>query len=114
MNWNDVPTEVIESVLNKWKQILAHGEWRQDKIWIPCALCVFIDCEPISNTHCYYHCPASNGDWCKGGAYDSKLALSSQFNEYNHEKWLDNVEEFCNGLEKHLNRRKERENDKTI
>jgi len=118
MEWKDVPTPVIEQILDKWKSVLAHGEWINHKTWTACALCEFIvewREENGERAHCANICPASNGDWCNEKGILSKLSMSyhADRDEEKTEEWLDAVEEFVNGLEKHLERRKKNETKTT-
>ena len=117
MKWEDVPTPVIEQVLDKWKSVLVHGEWIKNRTWTPCALCEFVEnwmSEMYINapkSDCPYHCPASNGDWCNEKGIASRLSMSyhTDLDGEKTEEWLANVEEFVKGLEKHLERRKRKE-----
>jgi len=114
MEWKDVPTPVIEQVLDKWKSVLAHGEWINHKTWTACALCEFIvEWKRDNNefTYCVNSCPASNGNWCNEQGIASRLSMLYHTNRDGEktEEWLDDVEQFVNGLEKHLERRKRKE-----
>jgi len=98
-----IPKHVLHEVLDKWKRILALGEW-DPRYWQPCALCHYLaeHRRPMNciSMNCIYYCPLDTNDWCCRNAYSSRLHI--YYHKQQHQAWLTSVERFVNMLTRHL------------
>ena len=100
-----IPKHVLHEVLDKWKRILAIGEWTSS-FWQPCALCHYMD-EHYGPHECTSFCPLDTHYWCCETAHLSRLNFKYHLNRnlsenQSHEAWLTSVERFVNMLTRHL------------